>query len=116
MPGSAYATDVDTIQQHRELRCVDLHALVAPDMQRSETPALQTLVPKYEATFLKGQELRPITTTRQKYEEMAAVEVLARRTHHAAKPIKPPAHVGGHGALCMNRPSKVPDSRRVWSA
>lgn len=97
MTDAADATHVDTIQQHRELCCVDLHALVAPNMKRSETPAFQTLVPKYEAALLKREDLCPITTTRQKHKEVAAVEILTRRTHHAAKPIKTPAHVGGHG-------------------
>ena len=97
MTGAADATDVDTIQQHRELRCIDLHALVAPNMKRSEAPTFQPFVPKHEAALLKREDLRPITTTRQKHEEMAAVEILASRIHHAAKTIETPAHVCGNG-------------------
>jgi hypothetical protein len=39
MMGAAHATHVDTIEQHRELRCVDLHALVACYMQRCRSAA-----------------------------------------------------------------------------
>ena len=60
MSRSLHATKVDAVGQHRQLRCVELGAIIGIRQMDLESFAVQALVPEHRAALLKRQNLRAI--------------------------------------------------------
>jgi hypothetical protein len=81
--------DVDAVEQHRELRRVELGAERAVVKGRQpEAPLLEALVGQHEAAAVPGEDLHPVAAARHEDEEVAGVEILfPAALHDGGEPV-----------------------------
>src|SRR5262249_16461270 len=80
--------DVDSVEQHRELGCVELCLnLIGSDLRQAETAALETLVIDHETTSVPGQDLDPVAPPAPQHLEITAGEIVAALGPHRAETI-----------------------------
>jgi hypothetical protein len=74
--GPADPRHVDAVEQHRQLRGVELRAQrLFMESRKPETSLLQTLVVEDEAAVVPGEDLQAVTAPGNEGEEMAGVDV-----------------------------------------
>ena len=89
--------DINAIEKHSELRCIELHLPLAQDRLSLEFSALQTFVPKDKAALVEAEDLHAIATLGNEDIEMTTVDVFTGGEHKSAETMKAFAHVGGFG-------------------
>lgn len=91
---------VDAVQQHRQLRGVELGSERAiADARLAEAPLLEPLVREDEAAVVPGQHLRAVALLREEDEEVPRVEVLLPLvSDDGAQAVDAVPHVDGVGS------------------
>jgi hypothetical protein len=75
--------DVDAVEQHRQLRRVELSAqCLVVESGQLEATLLEPLVPDDKAAAVPAQDLHAVAPPRDKDEEMAGVDILAPTRAH----------------------------------
>lgn len=102
------ALDIDAVEQHRELGCVELHVVLTP-ARMPEAPSLEALVPEHEATLVEGQDLRSVPTSRDEDEQIAAEWILACGYDESVQTWVTLSHVGRLREQQHPRVTRQPD-------
>src|SRR5688572_4700300 len=87
-----HSPEVDAVDQHRELRRVQLRSIMGIRQMDLKSPAVQALVPEHHAAFLERQNLRAIPAPRYEDVKMPAVRIFARCRHQRRKAVETFAH------------------------
>ena len=104
----ADAREVDAVEEHRELRGVELSAeRFVVEGRQPEAALLQALVVEDKAAVVPGEDLHPVTAPRDEGEEVTRVDVLLPITaDDRRQPIDAVAQI--HWLACEQ------DSNRPW--
>lgn len=90
---------IDTVEQHRELRRLELDLdLTGANLRQPEPTALEALVVEDEAASIPRQNLDAITATRGEDVEVHAVDVMTTLAHDRTKAIDRLAQIDGTAA------------------
>lgn len=89
--------DVNAIEQHGQLRGIQLHPqCVLLEGWQTEAALLKTLVGEDETARVPGENLHPVPSPRDEDEEVAGVEVfLPLGADERCQPVNAVAHVDG---------------------
>ena len=87
--------EIDAVEEHRELRGVELRAeRVVLEYGESEAALLQPLVVKDEAAVVPGEDLHPVSATRDEGEQVPGEDVLPPvSAHDRGKPVDAVAQI-----------------------
>src|SRR5664279_5267788 len=93
MLGTLHPSEVDPVDEHCELRGIQLRAITAVRQIDLEFASIQAFAPQHQAALLKRENLGTVATTRNEDEEVAAVDIFASGHNHSRKTIEAFAHV-----------------------
>ncbi len=97
LPGAHGSSPVDAFEQHRQLRCREMHRAVGR-LRPHEATALQALGVQIHSVAAPPQELHQIAALAAKHKHIARERSLAeRRLHDRRQPVHALSHVGNAG-------------------
>lgn len=91
----AHARDVDAVEQHRQLRAVELRGHgITIEVGHQKPARFEAFVEDDEAAIVPAQNFHAVTAARDEDEQRAGVDVLLPAIHHDGdQPIDAVAHV-----------------------